>query len=121
MNPTLARLWMKLFPRECVSWDGERFTITFPGYAHVPQIQQRAVIPLCFEALMENLGSEGKAQWHNNRIRIKPEKPLTKEAQDKFALGANNLCRAFLTRDFWMGVLFGAIAERNLEGDDEEE
>ncbi len=61
---------------------------------------------------MEGLGSEGKAQWHNDRIRIKPEKPLAKEAQDRFALAANNPCRAFLIRDFWMGVLFGAIAER---------
>ncbi|MDH7488136.1 MAG: hypothetical protein QHH80_01340 [Anaerolineae bacterium] len=50
MNPTIARLRMRIFRRQCVSWDGETFTIAFPGYAHVPEIKQRAVIPLCFEA-----------------------------------------------------------------------
>lgn len=121
MNPTITRLLMKLFWQPCVSWDGETFTIAPPAYYTFPQIQQRALIPLCFEIIMEDLGSEGTAQWHHNAIRIKPEKPLSDEARDKFTLAANNVCKAFLSRDFWVGALFGASAEHKLNDHGEED
>lgn len=114
-------LLMKTFGKFAITWEGDKYRIIFPGYMRVEEVQQRAVIPVFYESLANSLGAESKATWWKGEIHLALDQPLEAEAHAQFIRAATNVSKAFLDYRFWLGVLLGAIAEKSLTPEEDEE